>query len=115
MEKSRVDLSYLKTFSGGDKVLIAEMMERFIIDAPEQLQNIENSIEQKNWKSTYKNLHNFKSSVNFIAIQDIKNLVLEMEKIAKYEEKVGLLEDKKNYLFSECQLLVDEIKKSLLK
>ena len=33
MEKTRIDLTYLETFSGGDKAFISEMMERFLIDA----------------------------------------------------------------------------------
>ncbi|NME71473.1 Hpt domain-containing protein [Flammeovirga aprica] len=113
MGNSRVDLSYLETFSGGDKILIAEMMERFIVDAPDQLKSIEESIGLEDWKSAYKNLHNFKSTLNFIAIQEIKDQVLVMEKIAKEETSVSTLKEKYKILFDECKLLVEEIKETL--
>ncbi|WP_044201148.1 Hpt domain-containing protein [Flammeovirga sp. OC4] len=113
MENSRVDLSYLETFSGGDKILIAEMMERFVLDAPSQLSSVEDSIDQEDWKSAYKNLHNFKSTLNFIAIQEIKDQVLVMEKIAKEETSVSTLKEKYKILFNECKLLVEEIKETL--
>ncbi|MBB6459550.1 Hpt domain-containing protein [Flammeovirga kamogawensis] len=110
MEKTRVDLSYLETFTGGDNTLITEMMERFLIDAPEQLNEITESIQAEDWKYAYKRLHNFKSSVNFLAIQSIKDLVLEMEKMAKEERNVTALPEKYELLSGECELLMEEIR-----
>ncbi|WP_281613481.1 Hpt domain-containing protein [Flammeovirga sp. SubArs3] len=114
MEKTRIDLSYLETFAGGDNALISEMMERFIIDAPEQLSEINTAINNNDWKNAYKSLHSFKSSVNFIAIQPIKDLVLSMEKMAKEEHDTHLLSDQFALLQTECNFLIDEIKINLL-
>lgn len=115
MGNTKVDLSYLETFSGGDKMLITEMMDRFLLDAPEQLRQIGTDIDGGKYKEAYKSLHNFKSSVNFIAVQSIKDLVLEMEKIAKSESDVSVLSEKFELLSLECQLLIDEIKAILKK
>ncbi|OHX67904.1 Hpt domain-containing protein [Flammeovirga pacifica] len=114
MEKTRIDLTYLETFAGGDKNFIKEMMERFLSDAPIQLTEIKQGIESKDWKVAYKSLHSFKSSVNFIAIQKIKDHVLSMEKMAKAEKDLDQLPQEYDKLENEIQLLINELKINLI-
>ncbi|MBB3698288.1 Hpt domain-containing protein [Flammeovirga yaeyamensis] len=114
MEKTRIDLTYLETFSGGDKTFIAEMMERFLIDAPIQLKEIKEGIDRAEWKAAYKSLHSFKSSVNFIAIQKIKDKVLSMEKMAKEENQVEKLPLEFEELSTEIDFLISELKINLV-
>ncbi len=80
-----VDLSYLKSISDGDDELIKELIEIFLLQAPEFEEGLLKGFNDKNYLQVASMSHKAKSSVLSMGMDDLGNVILKnIELIAKY-------------------------------
>lgn len=78
-----IDLRFLDKFTGGDQVLTAQLIETFLRDVPEAIENLERFIPQKNWKDVHAVAHKIKSCVAIFELNDLKTNIAHIESLAK--------------------------------
>jgi len=105
------DLTYLKTITDGDSVIIQEMKDLFITQVPEFIENLNRLLKEGKYIELGKEAHKAKSSVVIMGMEelgkDLKNLQLatiagtNRDTYAQYVKKfevqcLGAVEELKN-------------------
>jgi len=93
MSKYRIDLSYLQDISGGDEVVIAEMIELFLSETPKYLNNLELYYAAREWSKLSSEAHKLKPTLMYIGLTELHDLAIAIEDAAKDEEKNQEIED----------------------
>ena len=81
---SKIDkaiLDELKQLSGGD--FINELIDAFLDDAPNMLQNMQTALETKDVESFRRNAHSLKSNANTFGATELGVLAKELELMGK--------------------------------
>jgi len=99
---SHVDLTYLKTMSGGDKIIILQMVKMFKEQIPEYLSELKKSLQKKDYKNLSESAHKTKSSLNIVGMNDLADLMKSLELKAKRNEDIDTF-----------QKMIDEFAKAL--
>lgn len=82
-----IDLTYLRSISGGNIELIMEMIDIFKQQIPEFNFNFQNALKSDDWKGIAAVAHKARSSVSIMGIARIAAVLKEME--TKTKEKSG--------------------------
>jgi len=93
MSKYRIDLSYLQDISGGDEVVIAEMIELFLSETPKYLNNLELYYAAREWSKLSSEAHKLKPTLMYIGLTELHDLAIAIEDAAKGEEQNQEIED----------------------
>jgi HPt (histidine-containing phosphotransfer) domain-containing protein len=72
-------LDYLKELSGGDQAFINEILEMFITEAPQSIENAINYLREKNYHMLKITVLKLKSSVQVVGGYHLTNLIQEIE------------------------------------
>ena len=76
----------LNEISGGDEGFNKELLALFCSSSKETLANMDNSLQNKDFVAFGKLAHKIKFSINLIASEKLKKVVLELEKNKDYPE-----------------------------
>jgi HPt (histidine-containing phosphotransfer) domain-containing protein len=75
-----IDLNYLKSMTGGDEEIMKEMIDLFILQVPEFIENLNRYLKNKDYSELGKEAHKAKSSVTIMGMnelgKDLKTLQL---------------------------------------
>jgi len=82
----KIDLSYLQELSGGDKVFIGEMLQTFLGETSEMLDNLKEVENGDDHERTYQIAHKLKSSLRMIGMERAAELCLQIEEKARAEQ-----------------------------
>jgi PAS domain S-box-containing protein len=82
----KIDLSYLVELSGGDKVFIGEMLQTFLGETSEILDNLKEVENGDDHERTYQIAHKLKSSLKMIGMERAAELCLQIEEKARAEK-----------------------------
>lgn len=63
-----IDLRYLRELSGGNALFEKQILEQFIVQAPEELCVLENAVHNKDWKLLRSTTHSLKTTVSFLGL-----------------------------------------------
>jgi HPt (histidine-containing phosphotransfer) domain-containing protein len=89
------NLDYLHELSHGNEEFVKEMIRIFLAEMPEEIQNLENSIKEKNYTAIRHAAHKLKSTIPFVGLNFvIGKEVFEIEDLASKQldlEKIELL------------------------
>ena len=107
----KIDLSYLESIAGGDKIFIKEMLEMFNKSTIPEIINIEKFAAIKNWEKLGVVAHKIKAPLQMIGQTETYDLILELEKNAK--NKINL--DDVDHLIALIKIKMDEIKNEINK
>jgi PAS domain S-box-containing protein len=109
------DLTYLEGIAKGNKGFIIQMLNIFIEQTPKSLKNLEEALENENWKSLRLIVHKIKPSIMFTGLAEIMNDVPLLEDYAAEEshlDEIPALVEKIKRVCSEAIIeLQDELKK----
>ncbi len=83
----KIDLSYLKEMSGGDKDLIFEMIDIFKEQVDEFTRDMERYLSDKDFISLGKLAHKAKSSISIMGLHDLSNDLKTLENLAREGQK----------------------------
>ncbi|MEH0154529.1 Hpt domain-containing protein [Limibacter armeniacum] len=107
------DFSYILKFGNNNYTLLKEMIELFIEKAPEDLSLAKKYIEAKDWQNAHHHLHSLKSSINFVACEQIRSKVLAIEQNTKHLENVESIPNNFIELEILCAQLIEELNSKL--
>jgi HPt (histidine-containing phosphotransfer) domain-containing protein len=111
MAEKSYNLDYLENISGGDQEFVKDMIQTFIVNAPEDLGKIKKWIENKNWQKVGEDAHRFASSLLFLGLDHLKGVANTIEEMGIKQSDVdsipGLLED----LEKGCDQIIKELKR----
>ena len=82
----KIDLSYLVELSGGDKEFIGEMLQTFLGETSELLDNLKEVEKGDDHERTYQIAHKLKSSLRMIGMERAAELCLQIEEKARAEQ-----------------------------
>ncbi len=95
MEKNNsnnvTDLTYLKQVSNGDNDFIKEMIEVYMQQTPEAINNLEKYLKNKDWKMLRAVTHKMKPSFSFFGLKDMYEIANSMEEYSAKEIHLELL------------------------
>ncbi|MEN7551223.1 Hpt domain-containing protein [Rapidithrix thailandica] len=109
-QKGLTDFTYLLTLADGDPDFLKEMMGLFLKRVPGNLDELQLATEYSEWEEVYKLTHSLKSSVNFMGIYSIKELVLEVEHMAQERRECEKIPGMVNRIVTVCKQVVEEIR-----
>lgn len=108
-ELKYTNLSYLKEVSGEDPEFMKEMINIFISQIPEFIENMENHFKEGNYIDLGKEAHKAKSSV---IIMGMEELGIKMKELQLLTEKNENIETYQNYISefkNQCQGAIEEL------
>ncbi len=83
----KIDLAYLREFSGGDNHFIREIIETFLDEAPPNIDKLSAGANQSDWETVYKMAHQLKPNYMMLGMQAQQNTALTIEQAAKTGER----------------------------
>lgn len=89
--KKYTDLTYLKELAEGSNEFMLEMINSFITDTPQTLNNMDGAFAGKRWPELKVIAHTMKSTADFMGIHSIKETVRNIEKYAEAKTDIGSL------------------------
>jgi CheY-like chemotaxis protein/anti-sigma regulatory factor (Ser/Thr protein kinase) len=69
-QQQRVNLDYLTQLSGGDKAFERQILGQFLVQMPEELQQLEAAIKDKDFEVVKQTAHSLKSTVGYIGLSE---------------------------------------------
>ncbi len=82
----KIDLTYLQELSGGDKDFIGEMLQTFLGETSEMLNNLKEVENGDDHERTYQIAHKLKSSLRMIGMEQAAQLCIQIEEKARAEQ-----------------------------
>ena len=104
------DLTYLTEIMSGKKTLIKEIMDRFLIQIPEELASLKDAIALEKFESIQSYAHTMKSSVSIMGITILTPILKDMEELAKAGTDIQKISELNKQLTSICNKAISEIK-----
>ena len=74
-----INLSYLQEITGGEPAMMREMLDLFIQDIPEQLDNVRNFYDEGNFASVGTEAHKLKPTLQYIGCMDMYEYIKKIE------------------------------------
>ncbi len=90
-ENKLYDLTMIQSVSGGDKVFIKKMILLFIETVPQNVQELVDATEKRNWELVSKMAHKLKSTIDSMGIRSLRSQIRSVELNAKNLEELELL------------------------
>ncbi|MBI5218725.1 MAG: Hpt domain-containing protein [Bacteroidia bacterium] len=92
-EKKYVDISFLKNLTGGDNVVISEVINLFKMEVPRYIQELNTALNNKNWDELAAVAHKAKSSFALMGINDVVTDLKKLETLSKDEKNTDSISD----------------------
>ena len=108
-----LDLKYLNDLSGGDKNFVSEIIEMFIHDVPEIIEQTQDFLLKHDFDLLRITVHKLKSSVQVLGGHGLVALIQEIESQSKDPEIFDVLVQKIARLKEGLFQMVDQLKKEL--
>ncbi len=82
--EKELSLDYLYEFADGDKTFVQEMIDLFVKNAPEFIENIKSGFDANDWEKLRYNAHKFSPQLAFFGL---KTIIEEVDTIEEYAVK----------------------------
>ena len=96
MNEPASNLDFLKSFTGNDPVKIKKYVSMFLERAPDQLKDLKNHVENKNWEEVKIVAHSLKPQMGYMGIkvleQDLRTIEDYAENKVRLEQLPGLVQ-----------------------
>lgn len=106
----RVNVSYIEEVCGGDKEIIAEMVQIFTDQVPEIIYELKSLLENKNYYDLGLIAHKAKSSVAIMGMSDLASKLKDLELKAKAGEEIERYEEYINDYILQTAEAISELK-----
>ena len=107
---SRIDLSYLKSVTGGDNDVIIEMIDLIMDETPVHLQRISDYHEKEKWEQLGAEAHKIKPMLLYVGLTDLKEMAQELEQNGKKVENLDKIPSLIKNLEQGFNAIQDELK-----
>lgn len=85
-----VDLSFLEKFTKGNTSKMKRYITMYLSTAPETFERMSVNIAQENWSDLAVNAHSIKPQTDYMGINSLKNILIEIEDCVRNVEYEGL-------------------------
>lgn len=110
-----IDLSYLENISGGDKTFMREMIETFITNTPQAINEMEKWSHQAEWHKVGQTAHRIKPSIGFMGLKELKPTVQLIETYGKEGKHTDQIPKLLKELSVKCRVAINELNQILQK
>ena len=107
------NLSYLEQLDTGDDEIIVEMVEMFLENTPESIELLEKHVKAGNWKKLGAEAHKLKPNLSYVGLDQARDIILEIENLAKNDPDAGQLKAKIEQLNGICKQAYRELEEQL--
>jgi CheY-like chemotaxis protein/HPt (histidine-containing phosphotransfer) domain-containing protein len=108
-ENKLYDLTMIHSISGGDKAFIKKMVLLFIDTVPQNVQDLVDSTERKNWEQVSKMAHKLKSTIDSMGIRTIHDQIRAVEMNAKNQEHLELMPNMVRQIESVVSVCIQQL------
>jgi HPt (histidine-containing phosphotransfer) domain-containing protein len=105
-----IDLTFLNSFTGGNKEKNSKYINMFLQNAPSLLDAIEENLKKEDWASLKTSAHSLKPQISYMGIKSAEELIKNIERdaadkinLSTISEKVGTLRNILEKAFPELQ------------
>jgi len=84
-------LDKLNELSSGDQDFIESIVAVFIEETPDDLQNLQTSIQQKNFEQVYQFAHKIKPNVDLLGMDNTTQSLLQIEREARGDKNLSVI------------------------
>lgn len=109
------DLTFMRTFSGGDPEKIKKYVGMFLKMAPPSLNQMEEFSQKKDWKSLKTTSHSLKSQMKYMGMALGAEIAQKLENICAEESGTEEIPELLSKLHSQVALAVTELENELSK
>jgi len=85
-----IDLSFLEKFTNGNTSKMKRYITMYLSTAPEIFERMNENIVQEDWSDLAINAHSIKPQTDYMGIESLKNILIEIENAVKNEEYESL-------------------------
>ena len=107
--ESLINLDYLEQLSDGDIDWSIEMMNMFIENTPDSIQDMRNQYNEKNWPTLRRVAHTLKSQLNMLGIKSLSGIILTIEKSAEKETDLDQIPELIEKTHDVCTKAIEEL------
>ena len=107
------DLTYLNQVFHGNESMVQEIVQLFLSQAPQFGQDMHACIRQSRWSDLHPLAHKLKSSVNMLGMAGLVPLVLDIERISKFEEEPSRLPELVSTLTADMEVVCKALSQDL--
>ena len=106
-----IDLTFLQSFTGGNKEKIAKYVNLFLQACPEQLGRMKEKLAEKDYPGLRAAAHTLKPQVIYMGMKKGEQMVKEIESMAGEQRNVEQLPGLMAEFDSHCNAAIEELKK----
>lgn len=107
------NLSYLTEITGGESMVMKEMLEIFIAQVPELKSNMTKFLSEKRYDQLGKEAHKAKSSVLVVGMDDLGARLKELQLLTEKREKIDEYSEYVEEFVVLCDRAVTELSEDL--
>jgi HPt (histidine-containing phosphotransfer) domain-containing protein len=105
-----IDIEQLKSLSRGDNLFVAEIINIFLEQCPNELNQIKQAITVDDFKTAQSIAHKMKTSVGFIGVQKVLLQLSEFEFLLEKPANRELINEKYQIIQANCLIVTKELK-----
>ncbi|MGI9550899.1 MAG: Hpt domain-containing protein [Aurantibacter sp.] len=104
-------LDKINEMADGDQDFINSVVSVFLEEVPQDLQDLEQALEQKNHEKVYQLAHKIKPNVDLLGMEQTRAAALEIETMGKNSASIDDIEKVFPILKTDIHQVVSELKK----
>jgi HPt (histidine-containing phosphotransfer) domain-containing protein len=107
------NLNYLRNLAEGSSTFIHEILEMFVDVIPKSMNELEESLDKKDWANVKLVSHRMKPSFGFVGVKSAEDLMQRIEKNASEMPDALLLREMIDHAREICDQCMKELKEEL--
>jgi len=112
---TKLDLEYFHTITEEDTELKVRMMRIMLDETPVEVRKLKEFLAEENWDGVRSMAHKMKSSMQFLGLDDMLELMRSIELSAKEKNNLQALPEKVNKVVLACDAVMEQLRHELEK
>lgn len=105
------NLDKINEMAEGDEDFINSVISVFLEEVPQDLEQLENALEQKDYEQVYKLAHKIKPNVDLLGMEQTRAIALQIETLGKSSSNMNEIQEVFPILKKDIHQVVSELKK----
>lgn len=102
-------MDYLEDLSGGNTLLIKEILQLFVKQTPPDMELLGSYIQQGDWENVYRQAHHIKPTLAYVGANGMREELQVIESIARNRQDLDSITEKFNALLPRLEALYGEL------
>lgn len=112
--KASFDLTYLRSVSDNNQEFLQEMIQTFVQSIPPVLEDMQASLETKNWKKLSRLAHQIKPSFSLLGMEALRETVFSIEETAQQKTDLTKLATTTQDFINDCSRVINDLRKEII-